>query len=846
MKRISGTIAVALVGLVVLVGMAAPAGAFGADGPPRLWKACLTGSSAGQCTVPGGIATDEATGHMFVADRPNARIDEFTIWGEFVKAWGWGVRTGAAELQTCTTTSGCLEGLEGGGVGQLERLLGVAVDSHGDVYVTNAFSYRVQKFDPDGGPGGSAKFLLTFGGKVNQTKSNEPGTSKAERNLCTAASSDTCQAGTTGTGEGEFGLWPEVGNFIAVAPNDDVYVGDVERIQRFDDEGHYLESIELPAGKKVQSLAIDRSGGVNDGDLYVTLCALDFCDPIEPKVLRLANTGPTDQQASIAVNNPRGLTVDAEGNLYVIDGERTASKELLIHKFTSAGAEAPEFPFTDGFDSSIGIATSSTCGIDGVDLYVANFNIVDSYVRAYGSPPDPTVCPPPSVPPDIQAQYPTDVDTASAVLEAQISPEFWPDASYHLEYGTSPCSSGGCTQTTPETALSTRVTNEAERVDVSLSALTPGATYHYRFVAESSGGGPVRGAGGTDALDGEEGTFTTYTAPLIARNCANESLRSQANANSATGQSFSQDLASCRAYEMVSPAEKNGGDITDGEVANSYTSPRKSSSSGERVTYSSLRPFDDPAAAPIVNQYLASRSDSGWESDPISPPRSSAFLWPPGLTGQFKGFDEDLCEGWFLQDNEVTLAEGAPPGVASIYKRNYCEAGSGYELLTPVDPPGIGPSEIKAEWYVPNFQGSSADGRHSVFRAQAQLTSNACATAGINQVYVTSEEGPLRLVSALPPSKNGVATCTNASAGTFEDSTDGFRESNMVGAISADGSRIFWTDPHDPDIESGFLGLGPGDLYLRLNATAAPSPISGGACTDPARACTVAMTSGHL
>lgn len=170
MKRNSGTIAAAIVGLAVLVGMATPAGALGADGHPRLWKACLTGSSAGQCVAPLGMATDEATGNLYVADRFNQRIDELSPWGEFVKAWGWGVRTGAAELQTCTRTTGCLEGSEGSGDGQLEERLGVAVDSHGDVFVTNVSNHRVQKFDPDGGPGGDAKFLLMFGGEVNQSK----------------------------------------------------------------------------------------------------------------------------------------------------------------------------------------------------------------------------------------------------------------------------------------------------------------------------------------------------------------------------------------------------------------------------------------------------------------------------------------------------------------------------------------------------------------------------------------------------------------------------------------------------------------------------------------------------
>ena len=55
----------------------------------------------------------------------------------------------------------------------------------------------------------------------------------------------------------------------------------------------------------------------------------------------------------------------------------------------------------------------------------------------------------------------------------------------------------------------------------------------------------------------------------------------------------------------------------------------------------------------------------------------------------------------------------------------------------------------------------------------------------------------------------------------------------MVGAISADGSKVFWTDTRSSVIEEGFLGIGPGDIYLRVNATAAPSPIAGGARTDP-------------
>ena len=44
-----------------------------------------------------------------------------------------------------------------------------------------------------------------------------------------------------------------------------LHVGDGSRIQRFDPDGNYLGSIEGPAlaGERVQSLAVDSSGGVN-------------------------------------------------------------------------------------------------------------------------------------------------------------------------------------------------------------------------------------------------------------------------------------------------------------------------------------------------------------------------------------------------------------------------------------------------------------------------------------------------------------------------------------------------------------------------------------------------------
>ena len=80
---------------------------------------------------------------------------------------------------------------------------------------------------------------MTFGGDVNKTKV-DASAPESERNVCTAASGDVCQAGLTGTGDGQFGIW-EVGSFITVdrsGPEDEIFVGDQGRIQVFDTDGN--------------------------------------------------------------------------------------------------------------------------------------------------------------------------------------------------------------------------------------------------------------------------------------------------------------------------------------------------------------------------------------------------------------------------------------------------------------------------------------------------------------------------------------------------------------------------------------------------------------------------------
>lgn len=120
-------------------------------------KAGLHGDREGEFLQPTGIAVSQATGHVYVNDRLNQRIQEFDVDGSFVRAWGWGVDTGAAEFEVCT--SGCRAGRLDGDVGNYNPgQLGLASGSSiavrpsppYDVWVADVINHRVMQYESDG------------------------------------------------------------------------------------------------------------------------------------------------------------------------------------------------------------------------------------------------------------------------------------------------------------------------------------------------------------------------------------------------------------------------------------------------------------------------------------------------------------------------------------------------------------------------------------------------------------------------------------------------------------------------------------------------------------------------
>jgi hypothetical protein len=127
----------------------------GAARPETCVTSCgagLSGAGAGQVSNSSfsdaiGLAA-APSGNLYVADGGNNRIDEFTSSGRFIEAWGWGVRSGAMRLQSCTSVCGI--GIGGAGAGQLGRAQRVAIDASGDVLVADYLERRVDEFTSSG------------------------------------------------------------------------------------------------------------------------------------------------------------------------------------------------------------------------------------------------------------------------------------------------------------------------------------------------------------------------------------------------------------------------------------------------------------------------------------------------------------------------------------------------------------------------------------------------------------------------------------------------------------------------------------------------------------------------
>jgi hypothetical protein len=386
-----------------------------------------------------------------------------------------------------------------------------------------------------------------------------------------------------------------------------------------------------------------------------------------------------------------------------------------------------------------------------------------------------------------------EIKTTSAKLSAEVD-DYKAPVTYHFEYGTTT----GYGSVTPSTALAG--SENWLSVEATLTGLSQNTTYHLRLVVE----------GGSETVKSSDITLTTESVTAGALTLPDE-----------------------RGYEKVSPNNNADGDVYQDNplvlaLQGGWTEqPFVVAEDGEAVAY-----MGDPSehggggaeGAANGNQYVARRLANGaWSATNVEPPIGNL-----NTSAIYTGFSPDLSVGFLDWYGASPLAEGAPTGEFSVLYAKTFSTGL-YEPLVKTGPPHRAAGQFGAfgvlnhEGLSVAYAGSSANLSHELFMANDTLTSNAV-DGGVeaNNLY-DSSEGATTLVNVLP---NG-STEANATFGGPSLEGPEHNEPMLAHDISADGSRIFWTD------------LKTHDLYVREHDTAPQSPVAGGVCTVPADACTV-------
>jgi len=296
---------------------------------------------------------------------------------------------------------------------------------------------------------------------------------------------------------------------------------------------------------------------------------------------------------------------------------------------------------------------------------------------------------------------------------------------------------------------------------------------------------------------------------LASEGCPNEAVRAESNINPTTGQPYDMGLPECRAYEMVSPLEKQQHDALtiDGPPRISVSPEGSAIEWASQGAYAEAENYQVHSSAPS-NPYVAQRSGTGWTTRSGYPPPTliedpfSAFLaagvYSPNLAS------ETVCGG--------VTSTGADQGPTI---RCALRDPDGTWISTP------GYTDLTAATLKPTVLGSSSNGEDIVFYSEngvpfvsadtssAAQTCNGASLAHCGGIYEIAGIGTgspeLQLVNVDdsgdmigPENVNAIGAMPQEPAGSDYQ------------AISADGSKVFFTG-----VLSGSLPT----IYARVDNT---------------------------
>ena len=408
----------------------------------------------------------------------------------------------------------------------------------------------------------------------------------------------------------------------------------------------------------------------------------------------------------------------ADGDVYVDNGTSIAVFDSGGALIQTLGAGILE----EGMGVALDAKTGDVFVVDGGDDRVDVFS------------PEPAGRP---VVEDLAAQNltPSEV-TVSALVDAKGS-----DTHYYFQYGTVDCvlDPSGCTDVPAAPGTDLGAGFGAQSVSVTLRGLTPSTTYFYRVLASN----------GLGEAEGEEWLGTIQTLP------------------SSLGL-----LADGRAWELVSPAEKDGAGI---EPLSKEGGLIQAAGDGEAVTYVANGPVvAEPGGnrSPEATQVFSTRSAAGWSTQDLVTPHGKGEGISPGEPSEYRFFSEDLALSLVqtpLGSVEPLEAPPLAPGSSekTLYVRDdppltpsgseqraYAAAEANRDFLWPGYAPLVTPSSVTGETSPGEkarfgghleFLDATPDLADAVFESQVPLLAGSAPG-----LYESQTGGGFALVSVLP------------------------------------------------------------------------------------------------
>ncbi len=584
--------------------------------------------SPGLFLNPQGIAVEQASGTVYVYDAGSESVYKFDAAGE------------PAEFSALK--SDAIVGVGGRSSAENE----IAVDNvNGDVYVANGS--RIEIYEPDGNPaevGGSPVALTEevtsevpgapwgepcgvavdpagnvyvglASGHVNKytpAVSSDPVTNKNYVSSMGGLTGEICNIAVDSEGNVYADTWSKgpvtkysalqfgsaaasgavidgSGSTLAVDPStNDVYIDEGSDIAQFDSTGSLIGRFP-PAGEEG---AFSGSYGVSvrnsSGDVYVIDGANDRVDVFGPGVVV-----PDVRTGAASGLKATGGTLNG-----TVNPDNTSVTACEFEYGTEAGVYPHAIPcseVTTPFSGEAPVAVSANVsGLEQGVLYHYRLSATSAEGTSHGL--DETLFTP--FPVSVGEEPVSNVASNSATLEAQVNPGGGA-TTYQFEYGTS--TSYGTNVPVPDGDAGSGLSETS--ISYHLQGLTPNTTYHYRVVATN----PLGTVGGADH------TFTTQSS----------------------GGEFG--LPDGRAYELVSPPNKDGAEVDGTDRYDGFGGVVQASEAGGAITYLTSGPVGaDQRGNTSGTQVLSTRASGGWSSQDITTPHTAAAGATVGAGEEYK------------------------------------------------------------------------------------------------------------------------------------------------------------------------------------------------------------------